>query len=149
MLDPTPRTGLPPFNIPVAASRPPVARQPPPYRVVFEPDVGKLEQHRAAWRELARSVRHANPFFEPFLLLPALRFLAGRDSVETALIFSGERLCGLVPLARTQRWRGLPVAATSLWQYRHCYDATPLLRAGHERAALGAVLDALGERAAL
>ncbi len=125
-------------------SVPPVGRPAPgSYRVVVERTPVALERHLAAWVDLAGATAHPNPFFEPFMLLPALRFLAGGAAAEVALVYRGEQLCGLAPLAHTRRYRGLPIAARMLWQYAHCFDATPLLRAGHERAAIGALLDAL------
>jgi CelD/BcsL family acetyltransferase involved in cellulose biosynthesis len=125
-------------------SVPPVARlSSGSYRVVVERSPVALERHRAAWVDLAGATAHPNPFLEPFMLLPALRFLPGGAGVEVALVYRNDLLCGLAPLAYTRRYRGLPVAARTLWQYAHCFDATPLLRAGHEQAAVGTLIDAL------
>lgn len=127
-----------------AGSVPPVARPTlGSYRVVVERTPAALERHLAAWVDLAGATAHPNPFFEPFMLLPALRFLPGGAGVDVLLVYRNELLCGLAPLAHIRRYRGLPIAARTLWQYAHCFDATPLLRAGHERAAMGALLDAL------
>lgn len=144
-LDPPPRRRV------AAGSVPPVARAAPAasYRVVVERTAAALERHLAAWIDLAGATAHPNPFFEPFMLLPALRFLPGGAGVDVALVYRNELLCGLAPLAHIRRYRGLPIAARTVWQYAHCFDATPLLRAGHERAAIGAVLDALTDDAPL
>jgi hypothetical protein len=100
----------------------------------------------AAWEDLAADAAHPNPFFEPFMLAPALAHLGGAG-VEIALVHAvpdrgAPFLCGLAPIA-CRRWRGLPVRCVSVWRYAHCYDATPLLRRGHEREALDALFDAL------
>jgi CelD/BcsL family acetyltransferase involved in cellulose biosynthesis len=49
-------------------------------------------------------------------------------------------LCGFFPVERQQRYRGLPVSVSRLWQHKHCFLGTPLLRDRHARAALAAFL---------
>ena len=50
-------------------------------------------------------------------------------------------LCGLLPLERAVRYHGLPFPHARLWQHKHCLLGTPLVRAAHARACLGAFLD--------
>jgi CelD/BcsL family acetyltransferase involved in cellulose biosynthesis len=102
-----------------------------------------------AWDELASSPLEPNPFYESWLLLPALEYLGGE--AEVATVWSGERLQAVVPLAREASLKGLPVRTLSAWRHRHCLLCTPLVRSGKGAAdAIGAVLDSIadGPRAA-
>ena len=98
------------------------------------------------WQELADQSAEPNPFYEPWVLLPALQHF-GRGRVEVLLAFAphpsrvkGKRLlCGLMPV--TQR-RG----RLELWRHPYCYLGAPLLRRGFERRCLASFLDALAAR---
>jgi len=98
-----------------------------------------LEALRAEWQDLAASAAEPNPFYEPFILLPALRAFAGRERVEVVLAERGGVLCGLFPVV-FRRGRA------ELWRHPYCYLTAPLLRRGVERAAIRCWLDALASR---
>jgi CelD/BcsL family acetyltransferase involved in cellulose biosynthesis len=110
-------------------------------------DWSQLAALDAEWTELAEAAAEPNAFYEPWMLLPALRAFAGAD-VEVALVFGphpsrakGRRqLCGLFPV---QFRRG----RAELWRHRYCYLTTPLLRSGSARAALTKFLDWIAGRA--
>ena len=53
-----------------------------------------LEQHVVEWRRLASAALEPNPFYEPALMLPALRSLRGETKVEVVL---SERV-GIAPV---------------------------------------------------
>jgi CelD/BcsL family acetyltransferase involved in cellulose biosynthesis len=115
-----------------------------------------LEQHEGAWRRLAANALEPNPFYEPALLLPALRSLRGEAQVDVALVFLDEagadaRLIGLYPLERRGSYRGAPLASLRLWKHLHCFLCTPLVDAAHAGASLGGLLAGLraAPRAAL
>jgi CelD/BcsL family acetyltransferase involved in cellulose biosynthesis len=110
-------------------------------RVIEDP--AALAAHVAAWEELAANAAEPNPFYEPWMVLPALEHLA-EGGVQFALVYVDQKLCGLFPLERQQRYRGLPVRHVRLWRYIHCYLGTPLVRRGHATAALRGLLDWLG-----
>jgi len=106
-------------------------------RVVVLREAGALAAHVAAWEELAAHVAEPNPFYEPWMLLPALRRPGAR--FELVLVYADAvRLIGLFPLERLARFKRLPLSALRLWSHSHCYLRTPLLRCGRESEALEA-----------
>ena len=118
-------------------SRPPLQER---ARVTFARGSTELECFVPAWEELARDALEPNPFYEPWMLLPALRaFSAGQD-MSVALVWTGDELAGLFPLARVGRYKGLPAAALSSWRHAHCLLGTPLVRADRARPCLDALL---------
>ena len=105
-------------------------------------DWAELEALQDAWEELASASVEPNPFYEPWVLLPALRSFARRERVEVVLVFRGELLCGLFPIVHRRGRAGL-------WRHPYCYLTAPLLRRGCERAAIHSWLDRLAARAAV
>jgi len=103
-------------------------------------DWSLLEQLHVAWQELARVAAEPNPFYEPWMLLPALRSFAPASRIEVIAVYRGELLCGLFP---TEYRRG----RAGLWRHPYCYLTAPLLRRGFEREAIRCWLDALASRA--
>ncbi|HTO96537.1 MAG TPA: GNAT family N-acetyltransferase [Myxococcales bacterium] len=103
-------------------------------------DWTRLEAFREQWNELAASAAEPNPFYEPWMLLPALRAFAGRGRVEVILAFQGEKLCGLFPVAYRR-------GRAEIWRHPYCYLTAPLLRRGCERVAIRCWLDAMAGRA--
>ncbi len=115
-------------------------------------DRGALASIEGEWTALAARACEANPFLEPFFLVPALETLgddrgAGQSPAISILTVrvQGE-LALLVPLVTARRTRGVPLAELTTW--RNLYDAlgTPLLHRTHARPALGAMLDWMKER---
>lgn len=114
----------------------------------------ELVAHRAAWEALAASAVEPNPFYEPWMLLPALReFGAGRD-IEFVLVYGYSDavpgiepvLCGFFPLERRRRIAGLPIRHRVGWRHDYCFSGVPLVRLGRERAVVAAFLDAMEGR---
>jgi len=103
-------------------------------------DWTRLQEIESEWLDLAAHAAEANPFYEPWMLLPALRAFAQARRVEVILVRRGGALIGLFPVAY-QRGRA------ELWRHPYCYLTAPLVRAGCERAAIGAWLDALAANA--
>ncbi|HWM43155.1 MAG TPA: GNAT family N-acetyltransferase [Burkholderiales bacterium] len=99
-----------------------------------------------AWEELARAALEPNPFYEHWMLRPALEaFGAGRE-LRVVLVWAGERLAGLFPFERVARYKGLPLPAFKSWLHAHCLLCTPLVRADTARACLEALFDCLDAR---
>jgi hypothetical protein len=103
------------------------------------------------WEDLARAAIEPNPFHEPWMLLPALRAFAHGLDVRVALVLArgGERgetplLCGVFPLVRVPRYKGLPVGSLALWTHDYAPFGTPLVRRTHVRECLAALLAWLG-----
>jgi len=102
---------------------------------------------RPAWETLAESALEPNVFYEPWMLLPALRaFGAGAGlrlvavrGPDPARPRAAPLLHGLFPLQRRRYRRLFP--CLRLWQYPHCFLCAPLLRAASADAALTAFLD--------
>jgi CelD/BcsL family acetyltransferase involved in cellulose biosynthesis len=111
-------------------------------RVVVETDIESLKRHIPAWNSLAASAIDPNPFYEPWMLIPALHELAD-ESVSVVLIYdgAGDRLCGVAPVVRRSSYRRLPIPNLRFWKHKYCFLCTPLLRAGFAESALAAYLD--------
>jgi CelD/BcsL family acetyltransferase involved in cellulose biosynthesis len=120
-----------------------------PMTVVAIEDVAQLTDFVPAWESLAADALEPNVFYEPWMLLPALRAYGLRKTFRFLFVFEtddrarprGQLLCGFFPLERHSKYQQLPVATLSLWQHPHCYLGTPLLRAGFGDAVLAAVFD--------
>jgi CelD/BcsL family acetyltransferase involved in cellulose biosynthesis len=112
-------------------------------RLWIESIVGP-QQLKAEWQSLADDCAEPNPFYEPWMVLPALEHFG--KGVQLLFAFAevrGKRLlCGFFPV---QRRRG----RVELWRYPYCYSSAPLLRRGYERKALAVFLDALAEHAGI
>lgn len=101
----------------------------------------ELECLVPAWEALAREALEPNPFYEPWMLLPALRAYSAGQDLRVALVWQGAELVGLFPFRRVARYKGLPASALTSWLHAHCLLCTPLVRAGSARACLEALLD--------
>jgi CelD/BcsL family acetyltransferase involved in cellulose biosynthesis len=121
------------------------ARQPPfcCFTVVPIDVAAELQRHISAWDALADAALEPNPFYESWMLLPALQ--AFGSGVTVALVFSSLRggvptLCGVFPVERRSRYRGIPVPVIRLWEHEHCSLGTPLVRVDVARGCLLAFL---------
>ncbi|HKP87892.1 MAG TPA: GNAT family N-acetyltransferase [Blastocatellia bacterium] len=118
-------------------------------RVLVLKDFSSLEQYVPAWEELAASAIEPNPFYESWMLIPALRTLGVGKDLRLVLIFAPDKsrpaappiLCGVFPLERKPRYKGLPVSVLSLWKHLFCFLCAPLVRADCARQCLAAFLD--------
>lgn len=102
------------------------------FRVVELRTIEELSAHLAAWDDLALNALEPNVFYEPWLLLPALKaFGAGLD-LRFLLLYSATEtpvLCGFFPLLRQRGYKGLPLTITRCWRYKYAALCTPLIRA--------------------
>lgn len=89
---------------------------------------------RAQWDRLVRDASEPNPFFEPFFLLPGLARWGAAARVRVKAFYRGERLCGLYPVVRAQRYFGYPVAHATGWLHANAFCGTPLVARGAEEA---------------
>jgi hypothetical protein len=109
-------------------------------------DLDELERRAADWEDLAAAAIEPNPFFENWMLIPALKFLRADTDLRFVLVFASSDshrplLCGLFPLIRHDRWHGLPIPVYSLWKYIFCSLCTPLIRPGYGRDCLAVLFD--------
>ena len=91
-----------------------------------------------AWENLAANALEANPFYEPWILLPALRAQGG--DVECVTVWQDATLIGLFPFERRASFRRLPVATLTSWRHSAYLLCTPLVRADAAHIALHALL---------
>jgi len=104
-----------------------------------------LTEFLPAWEDLAADALEPNVFYESWMMMPALRYLGSDKTLLTALVFGDNParpgtplLCGLFPLECGRGYKGLPVKFLRLWRHKHCFLATPLIRAGCARETLEA-----------
>lgn len=93
-----------------------------------------------AWEALARAALEPNPFYEHWMLRPAIAAF-GAGKVEVVLVWAGEALAGLFPFRRVPRYKGLPASALASWQHSHTLLCTPLVHAAFARSALEALFE--------
>jgi CelD/BcsL family acetyltransferase involved in cellulose biosynthesis len=94
------------------------------------------------WEALAADAMEPNPFYEPWMLLPALEAYAGaRDGFECFAVWDNGVLGALFPMKREGRYRGLPAAVLRSWRHRNMLLSTPLVRAKNAVACLRAFLE--------
>ena len=108
-------------------------------------DPAELKPHLPAWEDLAAYALEPNPFYEPFMLLPALDVFGMESTLQFVFIYATMRarrvLLALLPMERARRYRGMPLAYLRLWMHRHCYLCTPLIRRGQATRCLSGYLD--------
>ncbi len=115
-------------------------------RIVSVQQPAELRSHVAAWELLASNASEDNPFYEHWMLIPALECLGEDKGVEVLFVYRGEELVGVIPIQLQSRYRGAPLSHLQLWQYRHCYLCTPLVTKGAESTFWVAFFGWLRER---
>ena len=120
--------------------------------VVVETNEG-LCDHVAAWQDLADNALEANVFYEPWLLMPALKNLHPGTPLHLVFIYEpaspgtgASKLCGFFPLEPDSRFRNLPIRAWRMWKHIHCFLCTPLIRSERARETLAALMQWAGGR---
>lgn len=114
-------------------------------------DEASLSKYVADWEDLAAEALEPNPFYESWMLMPALRAFDKDKELLFVLIFAPHpslefappMLCGLFPLERS-RFRRTPVKMLRLWQHLHCFLCTPLVRRGYGQETLSLFFEWLG-----
>lgn len=110
-------------------------------------DYETLRSYIPEWDDLATAVLEPNPFYEHWMLLPAIRHFSPGKNVQVAFLFQSDPagttrpplLCGVFPLEKHRHYMSLPVSAWSLWKYNHCPLTTPMIRAGFARECMEAL----------
>lgn len=113
--------------------------------VVVVEDFNKLHDYIHAWEDLADHALEQNPFYEPWMLIPALKSFTSGANVRVVLVFALDQakplLCGVFPVEKKTRYKKLPVAALSLWRHIYSPLCTPLIRTSFARECMDAFLD--------
>ena len=114
-------------------------------RIAVAETAEELARHAAPWQDLAEHALEANAFYEPWLLMPAVRRLQDGERLLFAMVYDdagpAPRMCGFFPLERRSRIHGVPLPMLRLWKHLHCFLCVPLLRADHARESLDALLE--------
>lgn len=100
-----------------------------------------LRPHIAAWEALAEDAAEPNPFFEHWMLLPALEAYGEGENFRCVAVWQDGRLGGLFPMRLERRYRGLPLAALRTWQHRNMLVGTPLVRRKDAAKCVEALLE--------
>jgi CelD/BcsL family acetyltransferase involved in cellulose biosynthesis len=102
-------------------------------------DAEGLRAIEPQWEALAADAAEPNPFYEPWLLLPALEAY-GTESFRCVAVWQDGTLSALFPLRLEKRFRGIPVGAARSWLHRNMLVGTPLVRAKNAAASIDALL---------
>lgn len=103
-------------------------------RVEVVHDADDLQKHVEAWESLAADAIESNVFYEPWMLLPAVRLFGADADLSFVFIYSvatteeAPVLCGFFPLERKRTYKGVPIPHLRLWRHIYCHLATPLIR---------------------
>src|SRR5947207_15812929 len=92
-------------------------------------DLDSLRAIVPDWESLAAEAAEPNPFYEHWMMLPALECYAAAAGLRCVAVWEDGRLGALFPMRLERRWRGLPLGALRSWSHRNMLDCTPLVRA--------------------
>jgi hypothetical protein len=121
--------------------------------VVVINDLTALEKYVPAWEDLAANAIEPNAFYEPWMMMPAIRAFGEGRRLQFALVLDDEParhggaplLCGVFPLEQQSHYQGLsrklPFKTLRLWKHKYCYLCTPLVREGYGRQVIAAFFD--------
>jgi len=119
-----------PLISPAPLSAPPATRRRPSgngTRVEMLSRPEELAALLADWESLAAEAAQPNPFYEHWMLLPALAAY-GAEGLRCFAVWQDGVLAGLFPMRFARRYRGLPVGALTSWRHRNMMIGTPLVR---------------------
>jgi len=104
-------------------------------------DAAALRELLPDWEALAADAAEPNPFYEHWMLLPALEAYGVRDFHSLAVWDSGT-LIGLFPLRAQRHFHGLPVRSLGCWRHRNMLLwGVPLVRAKSAAKCIAALLE--------
>ena len=98
------------------------------------------------WRDLAARALAPNPFFEPELVLPAVRHLEGGDGVRLLVAERRGEWVAAAPAVRLRRWHGIPTLAHGTWEHPYCFFGAPLAA---DTEAAASLFEGMRRRAAV
>ena len=103
-----------------------------------------LESLRAIvpdWQALAEDAAEPNPFYEHWMLLPALEAYGAGGDFQCVAVWENGTLAGLFPMQIERRFHGLPVRVLRSWRHRNMLlCCTPLVRARSAAKCIAALL---------
>ena len=107
-------------------------------RVIQDP--AELRGLVPQWEALAAEAAEPNPFYESWMLLPAIDAYGAGEGFRCVAVWEDGKLGGLFPLRLEPRFHGLPVRTLSSWRHRNMLVSTPLVRAKTATRCVAALL---------
>jgi CelD/BcsL family acetyltransferase involved in cellulose biosynthesis len=111
--------------------------------IALEPlaDAAGLRRIVAEWDALAAEAAEPNPYYESWMMLPALEAYGTPAGFRCVAVRVDGRLDALFPLVLEPRWRRLPVRCAVSWRHRNMLVGTPLVRAKSAAACITALFE--------
>ncbi len=103
-------------------------------------DVEALRVLIPDWEALAADAVEPNPFYEHWMLLPALEAYGAGEDFRCIAVWVDGTLGALFPMRLERRWRHTPVSALRSWRHRNMLLGTPLIRAKFAARCIAALL---------
>ncbi|MEA3195193.1 MAG: hypothetical protein QOD26_3526 [Betaproteobacteria bacterium] len=104
-------------------------------------DLAELRAIVPDWEALAAEAAEPNPFYEHWMLLPALEAYGAGGDFRCILVWENGTLAGLFPMQLERRFHGLPVRVLRSWRHRNMLlCCTPLIRARSAAKCIEALL---------
>jgi CelD/BcsL family acetyltransferase involved in cellulose biosynthesis len=99
-------------------------------------DAAALPALQPQWEALAADAAEANPFYEHWMLLPALQAFGEGEGFRCVAVWQDGTLGALFPMQLHRRFRGMPLPTLRSWSHRNMLHCTPLIRgkAGSQNA---------------
>jgi CelD/BcsL family acetyltransferase involved in cellulose biosynthesis len=91
------------------------------------------------WEALAADAAEPNPFYEHWMLLPALEAY-GAEQFRCIAVWDNGKLGALFPMRLVRGWRRMPLTALCSWRHRNMLICTPLIRAKSATRCITALL---------
>ena len=80
------------------------------------------------WEALAADAAEPNPFYEHWMLLPALRAFGEGDGFRCLAVWQDGTLSALLPMQLARRFHGMRLPVLRSWAHRNMMHCTPLIR---------------------
>lgn len=109
-------------------------------------DVAELRDLVPDWEALAEAAAEPNPFYEHWMLLPALQAYAANEGAAAdfrcIVVWENGTLAGLFPMRLERRFHGLPVPVLRSWRHRNMLlCCAPLVHAKYAARCVAGVLN--------
>jgi CelD/BcsL family acetyltransferase involved in cellulose biosynthesis len=92
-------------------------------------DLASLRALVPDWEALAADACDPNPFYEHWMLLPALEAHGKPAEFRCIAVWIDGTLAALFPMVLDRRWRKTPLTALRSWRHRNMLIGTPLVSA--------------------
>ena len=103
-------------------------------------DVAALGALLPEWEALAAQAAEPNPFYEPWMLLPALEAYGAGEDFRCVAVWQDGALAALFPMQLERRWRHTPLRALRSWKHHNMLMCAPLVRVRDAAACVAALL---------